>query len=132
MLNLKNIFKDDEIIRLDTSLFEIEKYQKDSDVKVFNINIDNQVKDYKSLMIDLYDSCEFGEHFGANWDAVSDCLIEYDNPDIKTYIFIFHHFSSFISADKNSAKTFISIFKSAIDTLWEIEVDNKMCLLLLE
>jgi len=132
MKNLKSIFKDNEVIKMDASSFKIEDYLQDSDVKIFNINVENQVKDYKSLMANLYDSCEFGEHFGANWDAVSDCLSEYDYPNIKTYVFIFHYFSFFDSLDSDSSQKFISIFKSVINILLEIEVDNKMNLLLLE
>lgn len=132
MKNLKSIFKDNNVINIDASSFKIDEYFQESDTKIFNINVDNQVKDYKSLMINLYSSCEFGEYFGANWDAVSDCLIGYDDPNIRTYVFIFHHFSSFALIDSNSSQKFISIFKSVINTLLEIEVDNKMNLLLLE
>lgn len=131
MKNLKNIFIDNYLIEIKSSEFRIEDYFIDSNVKIFNINASNQVRDEESLMINLYENCEFGEHFGKNWDALLDCLTEYDDSNFKTYIFIFHNFSSFQSKDEDSANLFEKVFYFSIERLFEADDDTEMNLLLL-
>src|SRR5690554_6694160 len=57
--------------------------------EVFVLDPDKNIKDKDELMNAFYYQAKFPDFFGANWDAVDECLNYYEHLPAKGYIFIY-------------------------------------------
>lgn len=92
---------------------------KDNGFEVFVLDEYSMIENKLDLMNAFYHQAKFPDYFGANWDAVDECLNDYQHLPSKGYIFIFKNplklaeqskkdydllISSFIDASKKWAK----------------------------
>ncbi len=67
----------------------------------------------ETLLHALYQSCVFPAHFGFNWDALEDTLLDFSwlDQEVKGYVFVFRNFSVLEERAKNVADTFLEIVR---------------------
>lgn len=100
--------------------------KKNGEIKIFEINKNKRVVDKKSLLEELYVNGEFEGHFGFNWDALNDCLTEYDTLGLKAILFLYYHYRDIGRAD---FEIFLKIFSGASERYRAVDVVLKLILI---
>lgn len=56
----------------------------------------------------------FPEHFGQNWDALEECLMDLEWVDAGGYVLYYDHIDAFLSAQPEQFETLIEILRDAV------------------
>jgi Barstar (barnase inhibitor) len=82
------------------------------------------VFDKVTLLHALYQSCVFPAHFGFNWDALEDTLLDFSwldfswlgvtQQEVKGYVLVFRNFAVLEERAENVAETFLEIVRDVV------------------
>lgn len=100
-------------VEIDSDLIDRLVELKNIGFQVFILDENSVIKNKSDLMNALYHQAKFPDYFGANWDAVDECLNDYQHLPSKGYIFVFKNPIELVKKFKNDYDLLISSFIDA-------------------
>ncbi len=58
----------------------------------------------------------FPQHFGHNWDALEECLMDLEWVDAEGYVLYYDHIDPFLSAQPEQFETLVEILRDAVQS----------------
>jgi RNAse (barnase) inhibitor barstar len=90
---------------------EVERAAGDAGLTVFRIDIGN-VKSKEDFLALIAKELQFPDWFGANWDALNDCLTDLTK---NGYVLIFENCENFAAGHKREFERAIAVFVAAAE-----------------
>ena len=82
----------------------------------------------EQLMTALQTSLGLPAHFGHNWDALEECLIDLEPVDGPGYFLLYDHIDGLLQAHPDQFETLVEILRDAVSS-WQ-EDDTRMTVVL--
>src|SRR5262249_36705981 len=94
---------------------EVERAAKDAGLAVFRIDI-GHVRNKKDFLAQIAGELQFPDWFGANWDALNDCLTDLEWISTKTgYVLIFEKTENFPDRHPKEFENATTVFAEAAE-----------------
>jgi hypothetical protein len=85
----------------------------DKSVELIKINSTGSVRDENSLFNEFFVMADFGPHFGFNWNAMNDCLVEHEYTGIDCVAYLYYHYEVFRDNHPGAWNILLDIFSTA-------------------
>ena len=82
----------------------------------------------EQLMTALQTALRLPAHFGQNWDALEECLVDMEPVDGPGYFLLYDHIDGLLQAHPDQFETLVEILRDAV-TSWQ-EDDTRMTVVL--
>jgi RNAse (barnase) inhibitor barstar len=105
----------------------VQKVAKSAGFAFFHIEGRN-IAGKDQLMNALSTALRLPKHFGKNWDALEEALLDLDAPDADGYVLYYDHIDTLLAAHPDQFETLIEILRDAVES-WK-EDDTTMVVLL--
>jgi RNAse (barnase) inhibitor barstar len=105
---------------------EVQKLAKSHGFAFFHIEGKN-IGGKEQLMTSVATALRLPKHFGKNWDALEECLIDLD-VDADGYVIYYDHIDPLLSSHPDQFETMVEILRDAVAS-WK-EDDTAMVVLL--
>lgn len=106
---------------------KVEALAKKAGFAFFHVDGRN-VQRKEQLMTAMATALDLPEHFGRNWDALEECLLELDGIEAKGYVLLYDHIDGLLAAHPDQFTTLLEVLRDAVES-WKAD-DTAMVVVL--
>lgn len=106
---------------------KVEALAKKAGYAFFHVDGRN-VQRKEQLMTAMATALDLPEHFGRNWDALEECLLELEGIEAKGYVLLYDHIDGLLTAHPDQFTTLLEVLRDAVEA-WKAD-DTAMIVVL--
>ena len=92
---------------------KVEALAKKAKFAFFHVD-GRSVQRKEQLMNAMATALDLPEHFGHNWDALEECLMELEGIEAKGYVLLYDHIDGLLATHPDQFETLVEILRDAV------------------